>query len=173
LGPIDMRLRFMTRSLIRSGARVIFRLRLAGRIEAIVSPQFPVSVKGVVYSYGRVALLKNARDEWELPGGRLEVGESPEVCLAREVHEELGVSVNVGPLLDVWIYEPLPGRHVLIVTFGCTAKDIDRLAISAEHDAGRAFDLCDVAGLKMPAGYKASVARWADMMAQRPSATSS
>ena len=45
---------------------------------------FPVSIKGVLVEAGRVALLENERDEWELPGGRLEPGEAPETCLARE-----------------------------------------------------------------------------------------
>jgi len=36
---------------------------------------FPVSVKGVVVRDGRVLLLRNERDEWELPGGKLDLGE--------------------------------------------------------------------------------------------------
>ena len=31
---------------------------------------FPVSVKGVVIREGKVILLRNERDEWELPGGK-------------------------------------------------------------------------------------------------------
>jgi 8-oxo-dGTP pyrophosphatase MutT (NUDIX family) len=45
---------------------------------------FPVSIKGVLVEAGRVVLLENDRDEWELPGGRLEPGEPPETCLVRE-----------------------------------------------------------------------------------------
>ena len=51
---------------------------------------FPVSIKGVLVEAGRVVLLENDRDEWELPGGRLEPGEAPETCLAREFAEEWG-----------------------------------------------------------------------------------
>jgi len=38
---------------------------------------FPVSVKGVAVQGGKVLLLRNERDEWELPGGKLEPGEDP------------------------------------------------------------------------------------------------
>lgn len=37
-----------------------------------MNPEYPVSIKGVVVRDGRVLLLKNERDEWELPGGRIE-----------------------------------------------------------------------------------------------------
>jgi hypothetical protein len=51
------------------------------------SPCFPVSVKGVVLTASGVVLLRNERDEWELPGGKLEPGESPAACLVREIEE--------------------------------------------------------------------------------------
>jgi hypothetical protein len=46
----------------------------------------------------------------------------PEGAVEREVWEESGWRVKAGPLIDggVWIYEPVPGRRVLIVTYGCT-----------------------------------------------------
>jgi 8-oxo-dGTP pyrophosphatase MutT (NUDIX family) len=47
--------------------------------------RFPVAIKGVVTIDGRICLLFNERDEWELPGGKLEPGESPQTCLAREI----------------------------------------------------------------------------------------
>jgi 8-oxo-dGTP pyrophosphatase MutT (NUDIX family) len=46
------------------------------------SNAFPVSAKGVVVRDGEVVLLRNERDEWELPGGRLELGEDLERCVA-------------------------------------------------------------------------------------------
>jgi 8-oxo-dGTP pyrophosphatase MutT (NUDIX family) len=75
---------------------------------------FPVSVKGVVVRDGRVLLLKNEREEWELPGGKLELGESPEACVAREITEETGLPVITGPALDAWQYHISEGRDVVI-----------------------------------------------------------
>ena len=39
------------------------------------------------------------KQDWDLPGGVVEVGESPQVAVAREVEEELGLQIAPGPLL--------------------------------------------------------------------------
>jgi len=50
----------------------------------------------------RVLLVKpNYRDLWSLPGGILEHGEPPHVGCAREVAEEVGLQITVGPLLVI------------------------------------------------------------------------
>ena len=54
---------------------------------------------------GRILLCQlTYKREWDLPGGVVEVGEAPAAGLAREIHEELGVTVEVGDLLTVnWL----------------------------------------------------------------------
>lgn len=54
---------------------------------------------------GRVLLCQlTYKNEWDLPGGVVEVGEAPAAGLVREIHEELGVTVEVGELLTVnWL----------------------------------------------------------------------
>ena len=51
---------------------------------------------------GRVIVLKNARGEWEFPGGQVEEGETIVQGLLREIAEETGVQVKVGPLVGVY-----------------------------------------------------------------------
>jgi hypothetical protein len=57
---------------------------------------FPVSVKGVTVQAGKVLLLENERDEWELPGGKLELGEDPADCVVREIGEVPGLEMPAG-----------------------------------------------------------------------------
>jgi 8-oxo-dGTP pyrophosphatase MutT (NUDIX family) len=121
---------------------------------------FPVSVKGVVIRDGRVLLLRNERDEWELPGGKLELGEDPADCVAREITEEVGWQVTTGPILDAWQYHIHDGVDVLIVTYGCHTASRARPVVSSEHKDVGLFTLNEVAALRMPDGYKRSVAAW-------------
>jgi len=125
-------------------------------------PVFPVSVKGVVFIGDRVVLLRNEREEWELPGGRLEAGESPPTCVVREIREELAIDVAAVALLDCWLYEVLPGREVLIVTYGCRHDGDGAIRMSAEHKAVELFAPAQLDALRMPDGYRQSIRRWHD-----------
>jgi 8-oxo-dGTP pyrophosphatase MutT (NUDIX family) len=129
-------------------------------MSAAAPPLFPVSVKGVLLIDGAVVLLKNERDEWELPGGRLEPGEDPAGCLAREMREELALDVAVAGIVDCWTYEVLPGREVVIITYGCRLDGHDEIEISAEHKAVGLFAPAALAELPMPEGYRRSIRRW-------------
>ena len=54
-----------------------------------------------------------AAGRWELPGGKVEAGESPTAALVREIREELGCGVAVDRWLDG--EEPIGSTHVLRV----------------------------------------------------------
>jgi 8-oxo-dGTP pyrophosphatase MutT (NUDIX family) len=121
---------------------------------------FPVSIKGVAVQGGKVLLLENERNEWELPGGKLELGEDPPGCVEREIREEADWRVSVGPLLDCWQYHIREGRDVVIVTYGCHVLSAGPPVVSNEHKRAGLFALGEVAELVMPDGYKRSIAAW-------------
>ncbi len=55
----------------------------------------------VIIENSKVLLTRRKRGEhlegfWEFPGGKMEEGETPEICLERELFEELGVKTKVG-----------------------------------------------------------------------------
>jgi 8-oxo-dGTP pyrophosphatase MutT (NUDIX family) len=121
----------------------------------------PVSIKGVLLLDGRVVLVKNPRDEWELPGGRVDAGEAHAQTLSREFAEELSVAVEVGEAIDSYLFEVIPGRHVFIVTYGCTLAGEFAPRLSDEHTAHCLWPVDRLAEINLPAGYRRSVEKWA------------
>ena len=66
--------------------------------------RFIYRTAGVAVDRDRVLIHRSEDDDfWALPGGRVEMGEIASEALAREMHEELGIQVEVGRLL--WIVE--------------------------------------------------------------------
>ena len=126
--------------------------------------RFPVSVKGVVIRDASVILLCNERDEWELPGGKLELAESPEQCLAREMAEELQLEIVPKSILDSWVYTIIPGVSVLVIAYGCVESSRNEAVLSDEHKALRWFPLGEVDSLRMPERYKASIRTWSALV---------
>ncbi|SDS68249.1 NUDIX hydrolase [Pseudomonas prosekii] len=118
---------------------------------------FPVSIKGVLQSpEGLIVLMLNERDEWELPGGRIELGESATDCLAREIAEELDVEVRVGEPLDSYLFEVIPGKHVFISTYRCQLLGVFVPTISHEHKEIGLFDPAQLPA-NLPTGYRDSI----------------
>jgi 8-oxo-dGTP pyrophosphatase MutT (NUDIX family) len=123
-----------------------------------------VSVKGVLVVEGHVVLLRNARTEWELPGGRVEPGEDHVRALAREFLEELALRVSVGQLLDSYLFEVIPARHVRIVTYACQLIGEFAPRVSEEHSGYGLWPVDRLAEISLPHGYRRSVERWARIL---------
>lgn len=72
-----------------------------------------IPVKALIVKDGKVLITKDRR--WELPGGRMNVGETPMETLHREVREELGVRVMILDIQDVFVRPESDPPHVLLV----------------------------------------------------------
>lgn len=120
-----------------------------------------VGVGGVVLIGDRVVLIRRANEprkgEWSLPGGTLELGETLREGVRRELSEEIGLEVEVGPLIEVFerIHPDADGRvrfHFIIFDYLCRSHsdtplaggDALEVALAGEGELGR-FALSDTA----------------------------
>lgn len=95
-------------------------------------------VAAVIMKEGKVLATQRGygefKDGWEFPGGKVEVGESPEEALRREICEELEVEVNVGDLIDTIEYD-YPAFHLSMKCYACTIAGGSPHLL--EHEAAR------------------------------------
>lgn len=71
------------------------------------------------------------KGQWEFPGGKIEVGETPQQALIREIQEELTVKIKVGKLIDTIEYD-YPKFHLNMKCFLCVIADGDIILKEAE-----------------------------------------
>ena len=95
-------------------------------------PSLPiVGVGAVIVRHGEVLIVRRAnpplQGEWSIPGGALDLGEKLRDGVAREVREETGLDVEVGPVLDVFdsIFPDSEGRtqyHYVLIDYLCHSR---------------------------------------------------
>ena len=87
-----------------------------------------VGVGAVIVHGGKVVLIRRRYEplagQWSLPGGVVEIGETLESSVAREMQEETGLEVEVGPVIEVFdrITRDSDGRvryHYVLVDYLC------------------------------------------------------
>jgi mutator protein MutT len=118
---------------------------------------------GVVFDADRVLLTRRAPGAhlgglWEFPGGKLEVGETPEEALRRELAEETGLQVIVDRPLAT-IEHRYPDRRVRLHFFECriAAGNRDPHFHSALSEA-RWIPVNELDGIPMPEANRPVVA---------------
>lgn len=82
---------------------------------------------------------------WEFPGGKIELGETPEECLARECYEELGIVIETEKLIGEVEYT-YPDITVNIYFYLC--KLVDGEPVCYEHNNIKWFTVDEL--LKLP-----------------------
>ncbi len=124
----------------------------------------PISIKGIVFENDKVWLRKNERDEWELPGGKLDVGEQPSQTVLRELNEELGFETELMSIIQANMYiienSDYESRGVLVISYLCKlikkTGDFEHIG-EAGNAKFKAFTVNEVAELNMPEFYKEAI----------------
>jgi mutator protein MutT len=118
-----------------------------------------VGVGAVIVADGKVLLVKRRYDplagQWSIPGGAVELGETLEDCVAREMLEETGLEIAVGPVIEVFdrITRDAQGQvqyHFVLVDYLCWPVGGELRAGSDVADA-RFVDAGELAAYRLTA----------------------
>jgi 8-oxo-dGTP diphosphatase len=121
----------------------------------------PIDVSaGLLFRNGKLLITQRLADAhlgglWEFPGGKREGEETFEHCLLRELEEELGIRVHVGPLIESITHE-YPEKIVRLHFYRCTLESGEPTPLACadcrwvSHDelADYAFPAADAALLR-------------------------
>jgi 8-oxo-dGTP diphosphatase len=112
-----------------------------------------VGVGAVIVKGGKAIIIKRANEpykgQWSIPGGRVELGESLHDAVRREMREETGLDVRVGPLIEV--FERIQFDETPAPTSGSAAVRYHFVIIDY---------LCTCVGGELCAGDDADDAKW-------------
>jgi 8-oxo-dGTP diphosphatase len=92
----------------------------------------------VVRHHGRIAVIHRPRyDDWSLPKGKLDPGESFAEAAVREVEEEIGIRGELGAELDASTYTDSKGRSKIVRYWLMDVDEVPSFVVNDEVDEVR------------------------------------
>ncbi len=99
-----------------------------------------IAVKGIISKDGSVLMVRRSGTKafnpgiWEVPGGKLEFGETPEEALIREIQEETSLDVTNFKLRYAAPYYLNEDNEFVVLCYTCEPSDISsEVVLSEEH----------------------------------------
>ena len=118
-----------------------------------LSEKFPVSIKAIVIDNNKVLCLKNERNEWDFPGGKINFNEDVEQCLKREVKEETNLDIKNLKILKPFSLN-FNDVSVFIVVYSAEISCDSSILVSYEHSEYKFFSKSEIKNLNMQQNFK-------------------
>ena len=116
--------------------------------------RFHITVKGIVVLNNQILLMKRIRPSsdglgyWELPGGGLEYGETPNQALIRELQEETGLDIII--IKPAYTFTKIRKDYQTVgIGYLCIPKN-DHVRLSHEHSDYRFVSIQEAKELLNP-----------------------
>lgn len=114
------------------------------------------SVKAVLLAGGKVLLLEKPNGRWDLPGGKVDPGETLFEGLRREILEEAGIKIDAAKFIAGWDKNTTGDEHNMVALYlaslDCKPQR-SNIRLSNEHVTGDFFSFKNAAKLELPRRY--------------------
>ena len=121
-----------------------------------ISDKFPVSVKSLIFDDKRFLLIKNERDEWDIPGGKIENNHNVIETMVREVKEELNITIDNYNILLAKKYL-FRKQEIIVIVYNSKITNEDPINLSFENIDYNFFSYNELNHLKLTPWAKDSL----------------